>query len=68
MRAILKACLSTEQEAGISVGISRGRKSEKKEWPLEVRFKGLAEQKQPLGICLGLRVPRVAAVLVRKLH
>lgn len=26
---------------------------EKKEWPLEVRFKGFPEQKQPLGIFWG---------------
>lgn len=42
------------------MGIWRGRKSGKKERPLEVMFKGLAEQKLSLWVYGGGQVPRVA--------
>lgn len=39
IRIILKACCPLEQDAEISVGVCRGRKSTKEKWPLEVRSK-----------------------------
>lgn len=46
-----KSLLSTEQDARISTGISRGKKSGKKKWSLVVRLKGLLREKaEPLGL------------------